>query len=173
MFCYNCGKEIPENAIYCPFCGTQVNVSVTADFDTSVTDGPEADVKTDELTVVSNNESTAENRQESCEPAVREIAPNAISSFVWSLIANELCFIPILGLFFSLIAFVKSSRGRRVVDLDPERYKLKGMLTVAFILSIIDLVGSLLIPILLAIYTSFFSKIIDMSEISDMFTGFV
>ena len=24
MFCYNCGKEIPDDMIFCPFCGIQV-----------------------------------------------------------------------------------------------------------------------------------------------------
>ena len=92
----------------------------------------------------------------------REIAPNTISSFVWSLVANELSIIPVLGLVFSLIAFVKSLKGRRIVNADPDRYKLKGFLKAALIISIIALVGSIVGPILFATY---------FSMIKDLFNG--
>lgn len=25
MYCFKCGKEIPENSVFCPFCGAQLN----------------------------------------------------------------------------------------------------------------------------------------------------
>lgn len=174
MFCYNCGKEIPENALYCPFCGTQVNVEVTADSNAAVTVEPQAEPEpepvADSPVVETVKEETVYTDAE--ETGEREIAPHTIGSFVFALVANELSIIPILGLIFSLVALIKSVKGRRIVAQNPEHYKLKGFLTVGFILSIIDLVSSIIAPIILATYFSVFKNIFDISEISDVFTGF-
>lgn len=184
MFCYNCGKELPENAVFCPFCGTQVGVPVNTVISESQENLPEeenglskeavADEVTDVMepdpaveapvqeAPVPEPESEIEEQPagEDLEPE-REIAPHTISSFVWSLVANELSIIPVLGLVFSLIAFVKSLKGRRIVQADPERYKLKGFLTAALIISIIALVGSIVGPILFASYFSVLKDIFN------------
>ena len=173
MFCYNCGKELPENAVFCPFCGTQVGVQVN----TVINDIQENEPEVENLpepapageTPVPDEEPVLEPESvmeeqpagEDTEPE-REIAPHTISSFVWSLVANELSIIPVLGLVFSLIAFVKSLKGRRIVQADPDRYKLKGFLKAALIISIIALVGSIVGPILFATY---------FSMIKDLFNG--
>ena len=100
------------------------------------------------------------------EPEERVIAPHAIGSFIWAIVANECCVIPVLGLAFSIIALVKSIKGRNIVALNPEKYKLKGFLTAAFILSIIDLVGSIIGPIAFFSYFSFTSDaLIDASAL--------
>lgn len=176
MFCYNCGKELPENAVFCPFCGTQVGVQVN----TVINDIQENEPVAEEVTPVQESEPAWETPAQDEEPVLepepvteeqpigedtepeREIAPNTISSFVWSLVANELSIIPVLGLVFSLIAFVKSLKGRRIVNADPDRYKLKGFLKAALIISIIALVGSIVGPILFATY---------FSMIKDLFNG--
>ena len=184
MFCYNCGKELPENAVFCPFCGTQVGVPVNTVISESQENRPEEEIGlskeavADEVTdvmepdpadeapvqeaPVPEPESEIEEQPagEDLEPE-REIAPHTISSFVWSLVANELSIIPVLGLVFSLIAFVKSLKGRRIVQADPERYKLKGFLTAALIISIIALVGSIVGPILFASYFSVLKDIFN------------
>ena len=189
MFCYNCGKELPENAVFCPFCGTQVGVSVNTEIINDIQenqpvaeDGPEQETViepvAEEVTAVQEPEpvgeipvqepvtepesGTEEQNSEDGPEDEREIAPHTISSFVWSLVANELSIIPVLGLVFSLIAFVKSLKGRRIVQADPERYKLKGFLTAALIISIIALVGSIVGPILFASY---------FSVLKDLFNG--
>lgn len=180
MFCYNCGKEIPENALFCPFCGTQVNVSVSSDITSSADDVQPANEPVQEPVQEPDQEPVQESAGNSAEtkdqadeqPQEKELAPNAISSFIWSIVANDLCVIPILGLIFSIIALTKSVRGRKIVAQAPERYKVKGLLTAAFIISIIDLVGSIIGPIILASYFSLLDKIFDFSEISDVFTGF-
>ncbi len=107
------------------------------------------------------------------EPEERVIAPHAIGSFIWAIVANECCVIPVLGLTFSIIALVKSIKGRNIVALNPEKYKLKGFLTAAFILSIIDLVGSIIGPIAFFSYFSFLKDLFKGSGFSDIFTGFV
>ena len=168
MFCYNCGKEIPENSLYCPFCGTQVNVAVTGEPTAPVAEEPKADSEPVQEPVADSPE--AEPVAE--EPAEREMAPHAISSFIWALVANDLCFIPILGLIFSIIALTKSKRGRDIVAGNPDHYKCKGLLIAAKIIGIIDLVASIIAPLILFAYTSFFSKVFEMSDFSDIFTGF-
>lgn len=187
MFCYNCGKEIPENATFCPFCGTQVNVNVTADETPAADDiqtGPEPEPEPAveipetgngvdaEPVTESTSDSESTDNTATAEAPEKELAPNSISSFIWSIVANDLCVIPVLGIIFSIIALTKSIRGRRIVAAAPERYKLKGLLTAAFILSIIDLIGSIIGPIILAAYFSIFKEIFDISEVSDIFTGF-
>ena len=184
MFCYNCGKELPENAVFCPFCGTQVGVPVNTVISESQENRPEEEngqsqeTVSEEVTAVLEPDSAEEppvqeepvpepEREieeqpsgEDFEPE-REIAPHTISSFVWSLVANELSIIPVLGLVFSIIAFVKSLKGRRIVKADPERYKLKGFLTADLIISIIALVGSIVGPILFASYFSVLKDIFN------------
>ena len=187
MFCYNCGKEIPENATFCPFCGTQVSVSVSTGeapapdesqngpepVPQPATEIPEIENAVDFEPVTENtSDSESTDNADTAETTERELAPHSISSFIWSLVANDLCVIPVLGLIFSIIALTKSIRGRRIVAAAPERYKLKGLLTAAFILSIIDLIGSIIGPIVLAAYFSIFKEIFDISEVSDIFTGF-
>lgn len=175
MFCYNCGKEIPENAMFCPFCGTQVNVKVADETPVAqeIETDAQADVQAepvDSPVVETIQEETVNTYAE--QAGEREIAPHTIGSFVFALVANELSVIPILGFIFSLVALIKSVKGRRIVAQNPEHYKLKGLLTVGFILSIIDLVSSIIAPIILATYFSIFKNIFDFSEISDVFTGF-
>jgi len=176
MFCYNCGKEIPDNAMYCMYCGTQVNVKLADEVNAEPAQEPAVESpETEEVpvtTVDADTESTTESATETKEPGEREMAPHAISSLVWAIVANDLSFIPILGLIFSIIALTKSKRGRNIVAGNPEHYKCKGMLTAALILGIIDLVASIIAPLILFAYTSIFSKIFEISEFSDIFTGF-
>ncbi|MBR4841632.1 MAG: zinc ribbon domain-containing protein [Bacteroidaceae bacterium] len=162
MFCYNCGKELPENAVFCPFCGTQVGVAINTEINENQENQPleEGEPPVVEETVVQEPEPVDEAPLEDTDTeSGRETAPHAISSFVWSLVANESSIIPVLGLIFSLIAFVKSLKGRKIVKVDPERYKLKGFLTASLIISIFALVGSILGPILLASYFSLIKDI--------------
>lgn len=186
MFCYNCGKELPENAVFCPFCGTQVGVSLNTAIDDNRENHPVEEIKpsvneeviqepapTEDVLFEDNpvqvNEPEAQEQAADTETqSSRETAPHAISSFVWSLVANESSIIPVLGLVFSLIAFVKSLKGRRIVKADPERYKLKGFLTASLIISIIALVGSIVGPMLLA---SYFSLIKDIFHGSGPFSS--
>ena len=185
MFCYNCGKELPENALFCPFCGTQVGVSVESPFNANQNNQPvenesgnepEAELSAEEVAVVNEPEyveQSAEETVESTDDAVevekeREVAPHAISSFVWSLVANDLSIIPVLGFIFSLIAFIKSLKGRHIVQTDPGRYKLKGFLTASLIISIIALVFSVVGPILFA---SCFSELKDIFSDSGPFSS--
>jgi hypothetical protein len=163
MFCYNCHKEIQEDAVFCPFCGAQVGVAINSDIDeTNKPETGSAPVEepfsNDTATVIepvaepiaepeTEQESSSEQPEAEEGEDSREVAPHTISGFVWSLVANECAVIPVLGFVFALIALVKSSKGRNIVKANPEHYKLKGMLTAAFIISIIALVGSIIEPI--------------------------
>lgn len=175
MFCYNCGKEIPENALYCPFCGTQVNVKVADDAFLKVEE-PEVEIPetVNEEPVKDEpiHEPEPEIVSEAPETDEREVAPHAISSFVWSLVANELVLIPVLGLIFSFIALVKGIKGRHITEINPERYRLKGLLTAALIISVIDVIGSILAPVVWISYFSLFKDLFNGSDIADLFTGF-
>lgn len=189
MFCYNCGKELPENAIYCPACGTQVGVkcksqeeekeciSSQANHDevnestetvkeTEVVTAPEAELCND------SSQTNEPQPQADDNEAKQELekAPNAISSLVWSLVAYECSPIPVLGLVFGIIALTKSIRGRRIVAINPSKYKLKAMLTIAFILSIVSIVLSFIAP---ALTISLIRDIIETRGIADIFTGLV
>lgn len=174
MFCYNCHKEIQENAVFCPFCGAQVGVAINSDIDENnqpeTGSAPVEEPSSSETATViepvaepiaepaaepeTEQESSSEQPKEGEDS--REIAPYSISGFVWSLVANECAIIPLLGFIFALIAIVQSSKGRFLVKADPEHYKLKGMLTAAFIISIIALVVSVIGPIMLFYYFSIF-----------------
>lgn len=177
MFCYNCHKEIQEDAVFCPFCGAQVGVAINSDIDE--TNKPETGSVPVEEPSYSETETVMESVVEPVvEPVTeqtasgaieqpeegedsREVAPHTISGFVWSLVANECAVIPVLGFVFALIALVKSSKGRNIVKANPEHYKLKGMLTAAFIISIIALVGSIIEPI------AFISLFTDLKDTFD------
>ena len=155
MFCYNCGKELPENTEICPACGAQVGVSINNSVDENVDN--HVNDKVPEEPAVPDGEFVEETVQDE----EREVAPHAISSFVWSLVANETAIISVLGLVFSLIAFVKSLKGRRIANAAPERYRLKGLLTAAFIISILDMIASIIGPIALMSYFSFIKDMFD------------
>lgn len=169
MFCYNCHKEIQDDAVFCPFCGAQVGVAIN--FDNEYTPAEEPSVQETETIIEPIAEPVIEPQTEQESPAAdeqpeegedsREIAPHTVSSFVWSLVANQCAVIPILGFIFALTALIKSSKGRNIVKTNPEHYKLKGMLTAAFIISIIALVDSIIEPIVCFSWFSLFKDIFD------------
>lgn len=169
MFCYNCHKEIQDDAIFCPFCGAQVGVAINAGYEPT----PEEPSVQETATIIEpiaepviepepkpepqpEPQSSATDELPEDSEDTREVAPNTVNSFVWSLVAYQFAVIPVLGFIFALTALIKSSKGRRIVKTNPERYKLKGMITAAFIISIIALVGSIVGPFA---WFSFFKEI--------------
>lgn len=171
MFCYNCHKEIQDDAIFCPFCGAQVGVAINAENEPTPVEEPSIQETDTIIEPVIEPEPKPESKPEPESFATdeqpedgedtREVAPHAVSSFVWSLVANQFAIIPVLGFIFALTALIKSSKGRGITKTNPERYKLKGMLTAAFIISIIALVGSIIEPIA---WFSFIKDIFDGSN---------
>lgn len=169
MFCYNCHKEIQDDAVFCPFCGAQVGVAINSGNESAPVEEPS--VQETETIIEPIAEPVIEPQTEPESPAAdekpeegedsREIAPHTVSGFVWSLVAKECAVIPVLGLVFAIIALTKSSKGRNIVKTNPEHYKLKGMLTAAFIISIIALVGSIIEPI------AFISLFTDLKDTFD------
>ena len=160
MFCYNCHKEIQDDAIFCPFCGAQVGVAINAGYEPTPVEEPSVQETATNIEPTAEPVIKPEPKQEpepepQSSPAdeqpedgedTREVAPNAVNSFVWSLVAYQFAVIPVLGFIFALTALIKSSKGRGIVKANPERYKLKGMVTAALIISIIALVGSIVGP---------------------------
>ena len=171
MFCYNCHKEIQDDAIFCPFCGAQVGVAINAGNEPAPVEEPSVQETATIIEPIAEPviepepkpepEITATDEQPEDGEDTREVAPHAVSSFVWSLVANQFAIIPVLGFIFALTALIKSSKGRGIVKTNPDRYKLKGMLTAAFIISIIALLGSIIEPIA---WFSFIKDIFDGSS---------
>lgn len=175
MFCYNCHKEIQDDAVFCPFCGAQVGVAINVDNDPAPAEEPSVQETATIIEPIAEPViepepkpepqpepvSSANDEQPEDDRNTREVAPHTVSSFVWSLVANQCAIIPVLGFIFALTALIKSSKGRRIVKTNPEHYRLKGMLTAAFIISIIALVGSIIEPIA---WFSLFKDIFDGSS---------
>lgn len=179
MFCYNCHKEIQDDAVFCPFCGAQVGVAINVDNDPAPVEEPSVQETATIIEPIAEPViepepksapqqepvSSATDEQTEDGQDTREVAPHTVSSFVWSLVANQCAIIPVLGFIFALTALIKSSKGRRIVKTNPEHYRLKGMLTAAFIISIIALVGSIIEPI------AWFSLIKDIFDGSSPFSS--
>lgn len=130
MFCYNCGKELPKNAAYCPGCGAQVGKAEAKEKD---------EIKKKPVVEPAPVCCDAE-----CE-CDREPAPKAVSGFVWSMIAMELFWFPILGFVFALIGLIKSIKSRSIIATDRDHYKLKGMATVGLVVGILNVIFSSLV----------------------------
>ena len=128
MFCHNCGKDLPKNTAYCPSCGAQLGKAEAA-----------KEKEKDEI-----KKKTAEEPAPVCCDAEcdREAAPKAVSGFIWSMIAMDLFFVPIVGFVFALIGMIKSITSRCIIATDREHYCLKGMATVGLVVGILNVVFS-------------------------------
>ena len=122
MYCAKCGKEMDDNAKFCPSCGAGTSGETMS-------------------------EQPAQ-QQPYSEPAssapvqTGESSGVGIGALICGIIGLVLCWVPIVGLIVSIVAVVLGGKGRRTL---PEGKK--GMALAGFILGIIGLVISIIVLI--------------------------
>lgn len=80
-------------------------------------------------------------------------APYSVSGFVCSLVG---CCVPFVGFVLSIIGLVKSVKGYRIVQKNPDAYSGTGFLIAGIILGILGLIGSVAFLVYLIIVGIFF-----------------
>ncbi len=118
MYCAKCGKEMDDNAKYCPACGADVN----------------ADAAAPEPAPYVGSSSYA--------PDASQSSGVGVGAMVCGIIGLILCWVPIVGLILSIVAVVLGSKGRK--ELPPDK---RGMATAGFVMGIIGLVIAVIVLI--------------------------
>jgi hypothetical protein len=123
MYCAKCGKEMDDNAKFCPACGADAGgdpaAYTPASFDSS-----------------NSNSFAAEEPQSS---------GTGVGAMVCGIIGIILCWVPIVGLVLGIVATVLGSK-RNSLPADK-----RGMATAGFVLGIITLVIGIIMVILLIV----------------------
>ena len=143
MFCAKCGKEMDDNAKFCPSCGAGTSV------DTGTTyEQPKAPA---------NDIAQPYSQPAYTPPAYKEVTPNQSSnsglplgSMICGIIGLVLCWVPIVGLILSIIAIVLAGKAKKVVPAGE-----RGMATAGFIMGIIGLVISIIVLIVWIVTIAF------------------
>jgi hypothetical protein len=122
MFCAKCGKEMDDNAKFCPSCGADTSGE-------TMSKQPAQQVPYSE---------PAATFEQPSEPS----SGIGIGALICGIIGLVLCWVPIVGLILSIVAVVLGGKGRKTLP-DGKR----GMALAGFILGIIGLVISIIVLI--------------------------
>lgn len=125
MFCAKCGKEMDDNAKFCPSCGAGTSGETVSEQPAQ----PAQQVPYSQPAAAV----TAEPGQSS---------GVGIGALICGIIGLVLCWVPIVGLILSIVAVVLGGKGKRTL---PEGKK--GMALAGFILGIIGLIISIIVLI--------------------------
>lgn len=134
MFCKNCGKEIPDNATFCTYCGAQ-------------SAAPQQQVQQPQQPVYQQPAYQQPTYQQPAyqQPAYQqpgyaqvpyespEGKSAATSALVWGILSFVLCAVPILGFVFGIIGINKAKAANRLGVKN-------GMVTTGKVLAIIGLI---------------------------------
>lgn len=111
MFCAKCGKEMDDNAKFCPSCGA-------------------------DATVPTVSEQPSYQQPSYDEPAYTEQSSGTgVGAMVCGILSLVLCWLPIVGLVLGIVATILGGKGRRT--LPPDK---RGMALAGFIMGIIGMV---------------------------------
>ena len=144
MFCANCGKEMDDNAKFCPSCG----MDATGE------------------TVSKQPEAKSETPPTYSEPPVSPVpvsSGSGVAAMVCGIIALILCWVPFIGLVFGIVAMVLGGKGMRTLPQGK-----KGMAIAGFVMGIIGLVVGVIILIIWIIALVTFGSLATMYGVSGL-----
>ena len=140
MFCAKCGKEMDDNAKYCPSCGADTTVQ-------PVSSGQPVP-----------SEQPSYQQASYSEPAYTEqTAPSGagVGAMVCGIISLVLFWVPIVGLVLGIIATILGGKGRQT--LPPDK---RGMSLAGFIMGIIGMaIGIIILVVLIIAVVAFGSAV--------------
>ncbi len=142
MFCKNCGKEIPDNATFCTYCGAQTGT-------------PQQQAQQPQQQQPVYQQPTYQQPQQPVyqqpgyqqpvyqQPGYAQVpyeSPEgksaATSALVWGILSFVLCAVPILGFVFGIIGIKKANAAKRLGVKN-------GMVTAGLVLAIIGLIAGI------------------------------
>ena len=124
MFCAKCGKEMDDNAKFCPSCGA-------------------------DATAQTETEQTSVQQPTYSEPAFTEQAESSgtgVGAMVCGIVSLVLCWVPIVGLVLGIVATILGGKGRQT--LPPDK---RGMALAGFIMGIIGMVIGIIILLVMIV----------------------
>ena len=138
MFCKNCGKEIPDNATFCTYCGAQ-------------TGAPQQQVQQPQQPTYQQPtyQQPAYQQPAYQQPAYQQpgYAPvpmespegksAATAALVWGILSFVLCAVPVLGFVFGIIGINKAKTANRLGVKN-------GMVTTGKVLAILGLIAGII-----------------------------
>lgn len=149
MFCAKCGKEMEDNAKFCPSCGAEASGETTSEqpaAEQPTAEQPTAEQPTAEQPVAEQpaaEQPAAATAQPAAGPVGSEPSTGgAVGALVCGIIAMIFCWIPfvnIIGLILGIVAMVLGGKARKIL---PEGKR--GMATAGFVLGIIALIISII-----------------------------
>ena len=138
MFCKNCGKEIPDNATFCTYCGAQ---SAAPQQQVQQPQQPVYQQPTYQQPVYQQPTYQQPVYQQPGYAPVPYESPEgksaATAALVWGILSFVLCAVPILGFVFGIIAIKKANTAKRLGVKN-------GMVTTGLVLGIIGLIAGII-----------------------------
>ena len=123
MFCIHCGKELPDGARFCSFCGSSISTTPVNDNvqETAISEDPVV-TETNGQPISVQTQPASQPVNESAEPKKLQVMGLvgfilACASFVIGFL--DFCLIATAGMIVSIVALVQFNK-------NPNKYKLKG-----------------------------------------------
>ena len=142
MFCKNCGKEIPDNATFCTYCGAQTGTPQQQ------AQQPQQPVYQQPAYQQPTYQQPAYQQPAYQQPVYQQpgYAPvyespegksASTAALVWGILSFVLCAVPILGFVFGIIGIKKANTAKRLGVKN-------GMTTTGLVLAIIGLIAGII-----------------------------
>ena len=131
MYCAKCGKEMDDNAKFCPSCGAGTSGETTSNQQPPEQEQPPVQPQ--------QQQTYSQPAASTVQPAAEPGSGLGVGALVCGIIGLVLCLVPFVGLILSIVAVVLGGKGRKTL---PEGKR--GMALAGFILGIIGLVISII-----------------------------
>ncbi|MBU9721573.1 MULTISPECIES: FxLYD domain-containing protein [Bacillaceae] len=116
MYCYQCGKNLPEESQFCSYCGTDEISKVTNDSNDDDNFHTPADVSTNHIDATIEHESTVPSSEQNIQQEYKRTRPRKKGSFIFSILLPIITFFALLGgLFYYFLH--ETSINEKVIEL--------------------------------------------------------